>query len=202
MKDMLKLIMFAFAILWGVVSCAPKAIIVEPVTPHAVRARAEVKAASDSAKRVSKSVAAVNVQAKGIAAEVNRATAEVERLKNLPTVAPDEFAALWLLMTDLKTSSWAHEIKVGETAAETVEQERLQEAAGKSMEVLEATAMTHDKSVEALKTQMVKQAEDAVLGRYAKRTFWIATVAAIFCVTAYLVIRFGPGIARRFIKPI
>lgn len=177
MKTTAKLIILALAVLWGLVSCAPKAIVISPIAPQVTRASGDVHAAARSAKQLKASVAVVHVEAKGIVAEVNKAAAEVERLKLQPAVTPEDFDALWLMMTDLQTSSWAHEIKVGETVAETVEQDHFQETAVKTLGALELTAEAHDGQVEALKTHLVEVEADAAAGRV--YSGWVKFTAAV-----------------------
>lgn len=177
MKTAMKLIILSAAILLGLASCAPKAIVVEPVAPHVARARAEVQAAANGSRKVKESVGAVHEQAKGIAAEVNKATAEVERLKAKPTVDPAEFDALWLLMTDLQTHTWAHEIKARDAVAETVEQEHLQQTADRTLEALETTAETHDEQTAELKVHLGKVEKQAAVGGVYRT--WVIIVAIV-----------------------
>ena len=172
MKTIRHIAILAWCLLYMLVGCAPRAIIVEPVTPAVVRAKAEVKAATDSSKRVKESVGTVHAQAQGIAAEVGKATAEVDRLRS---VAPGDFDALWTMMTDLKTQTWAHEIKARETVEQTIEQAVLQDAASKTLGALETTAVAHDKGIEQLKAHTAKvEKQAAVSGVY--RT-WIIVIA-------------------------
>lgn len=169
--------LIAIAIMCGFVSCAPKAIVIEPVAPHVARARGDVHAAAQSSKKVKASVGTVHEQAQGIVAEVTRATDEVERLKLRPGVDPTEFDALWAIMTDLKTSSWAHEIKARDAVAETVEQEHLQETADRSLETLEMTAETHDEQVAEMKTHLGKVEKQAAIGGVYRT--WIIVVVVV-----------------------
>lgn len=164
-------------------SCVPKAIIVEPVAPHAARAKVEVKAAADSAKKIQSSVTVVHTQAKDLLTEVNTATKEVERLK-ANSINPTDFDALWLMMTDLKTNAWAHEIKVSETVTQTIEQSHLQDTAVKTTEALEVTAIEHDKGVVKVTTQLAKaEKASAVNGVYKK---WVILAVVILLIWGIL----------------
>jgi hypothetical protein len=194
---------FLAVLILALSACAPKAVIVEPIAPAVIRARATASTAAASAVRVKTGVSGVRTEAQAITREAMAATSEVDRLRKLDSGIPaSEFDALWMLVNGLSGKTATHEKSIEEVSAIADEASTQANESKSVLAELEATAITHDKGVEVLKTQVVKQAEDAALGRYAKRTFWIVTIAAVLCILAYLLIRFVPGIAARFIKPI
>jgi hypothetical protein len=195
-------ILIAIAALFLFSSCAPKAVIVDPITPSVIRARASASTAAASAVRVKTSVAEVRKEAQAITREAMAATVEVDRLRKLDSGIPlSEFDALWMLVNGLSGKTSTHEKSIEEVSAIADEAIAQAEESKSALVELEATAITHDKSVEVLKTQVVKQAENAALGKYVKNTFWIVTIAAIFCAIAFLIIRFLPSILAA-VKPL
>lgn len=183
-------------------ACAPKAVIIEPIAPAVIRARVTASTAAASAVRVKTGVVEIRTEAQAITREAMAATSEVDRLRKLDSGIPaQEFDALWMLVNGLSGKTLTHEKSIEEVAAVAAEASTQAEESKSALVDLEATAITHDKGVEVLKTQVVKQAEDAALGRYAKRTFWIVTIAAIVCGIAFLIIRFLPSIIAA-VKPL
>lgn len=183
-------------------SCAPKAVIVEPIAPAVIRARATASTAAASAVRVKTGVSEIRTEAQAITREAMAATSEVDRLRKLDSGIPaQEFDALWMLVNGLSGKTLTHEKNIEEVAAVAAEASTQANESKSVLAELEATAITHDKGVEVLKTQVVKQAENAALGKYVKNTFWIVTIAAIFCGLAFLIIRFLPSILAA-VKPL
>jgi hypothetical protein len=184
-------------------ACAPKAVIVESIAPAVIRARATASTAAASAVRVKTSVAGVRTEAQEITREVMAATSEVDRLRKLDSGIPaSEFDALWILVNGLSGKTSTHEKSIeGVSAIAEVASTQAEESKSTLAE-LEITAIIHDKGVETLKTQIVKQADDAAAGRLVKKTIWTVAITAIVGVLLYLILRFGPVIAARFAKPI
>lgn len=192
MKTLFLQLYLILAILWGLVSCVPKAIIVDPIAPQVAKAHGDVKAAAAGAKRVQAKVVTVHGQSVGIAAAAGNLVAETDRLRNLPGVPLGEFDALWTMANDLKRETWAHEIQARETVSAAAEQEQAQVAAGKSMTDLDAVAVKTDQGVSELKTQVVKQADDASLGRALKGVFWMAVAAGVIGCILLAILKFRP----------
>lgn len=183
-------------------ACAPKAVIVEPIAPAVIRARATASTAAASSVRVKTGVSEIRTEAQSITREAMAATSEVDRLRKLDSGIPaSEFDALWMLVNGLSGKTSTHEKSIEEVSAIADEASTQANESKSVLAELEATAITHDKGVEVLKTQIVKQAENAALGKYVKKTFWIVTIAAIVCGIAFLVIRFLPSILAA-VKPL
>jgi hypothetical protein len=188
---------FDFALLvlaLALASCVPKAIVVAPIAPAVVKAAADVKAAAAGAKRVQGKVGIVHQQSQGIAARADSLVAETDRLRKLPGVPLDEFDALWILANDLKRETFAHEIQARETVVAADEGATLQAAAEKSTAEVVPLAEKTDAAVVELKTQIVKQADDASLGRALKGVFWMAVVVFVIGGILYLAVKLKPGI--------
>jgi hypothetical protein len=174
--------------------CAPKAIIVEPIAPAVARAAAASKAASAGAKIVQTKTTALHEQAKGIAAEADRMKAETDRLWNLPGVPLAEFDALWIMANDLQKETFAHEIQARETVAAANDGEKLAAAAEQSTAEVVPLAKKQDTAVADLKTQAVKRADDASLGRALKGVFWMGGIVLVIGGTILAILKFKPGI--------
>lgn len=194
MKTRLLQLYLILAILWAIISCAPKAIIVEPIAPAVVKAHAQVQAAAVGVKRVQTKVITIHEQAKGIAAEASRMKQETDRLRNIPGVPLNEFDALWLMVTNNQRDAFAHEVHARETVEAAKESETLSIAAETSTAALEPLAKKTDAAVVDLKTQIVKQADDASLGRALKT--WVVMSVIVFSIGGilFLVIKLKPGI--------
>lgn len=198
----MKLLQFRSILILSVSACAPKAVIVEPIAPAVIRARATASTAAASAVRVKTSVAEIREEAKGIVAETMAATVEVDRLRKLDGVNPGEFDALWSIVNGLSIKTATHEKSIEEVSAIAEVASTQAEESKSTLADLEATAITHDKGVEALKTQVVEQSEDAAAGRLVKKTFLTVAITAVLGVLLYLIFRFGPVIASKFAKPL
>lgn len=184
-------------------ACAPKAVIVEPITPAVIRARATVETAARSTQRVKTGVSEIRTEASGITREAMAATVEVDRLRKIGGgVAPGEFDALWTMVNGLAVKSSAHEQTIRKVSAVADVANADAKEAKTALVEFEATAITHDKGVEALKTQIVKQSEDAATGRLVKKTFWAVIITAILGTLFLLILKFGPVVAAKFVKPI
>jgi hypothetical protein len=191
------------ALIFALSACAPKAVIVEPIAPAVIRARATASTAAASAVRVKTSVAEARTEAQEITREVMAATVEVDRLRKLDSgIAPGEFDALWTIVNGLSVKTSTHEKSIEEVSAVAEVASSQAEESKTALAELEATAITHDKGVETLKTEVVKQSEDAAAGRLVKKTFWTIAITAIVGVLLYLILRFGPVIAAKFANPL
>ena len=174
--------------------CAPKAIIVEPIAPKVAQARAQVKAATVGAEQVKSSTTTTHQQAQGIAAMTNNLVAATERIRNLPGVPLSEFDALWTMANDINREAFAHEIQARETVKAASEQRDQMATADKSMVDLEADSVKHDAATTALKTQVVKQADDASLGRALKGVLWMGGIVLIIGGILLIIVKFKPSI--------
>lgn len=188
MKTIISLILIALA------SCAPKAITVEPIAPQVAKAHGEVRAAAEGAKRVQTKVTVTHTQAQSLATEAIRMKEETERLRKLPGVPLDEFDALWTMVTQHQRETFAHEIHTRDTVETAAEAEKLNAVAENSMNDLGDSAVKTDKGVSDLKTQIVKQADDASLGRALKTWIWMAVIVGTLGLILLLVIKLKPGI--------
>lgn len=191
------------ALIFALSACAPKAVIVEPIAPAVIRARATASTAAASAVRVKTGVSEVRTEAQAITREAMAATSEVDRLRKLDSGIPaSEFDALWMLVNGMSGKAATHEKSIEEVSAIAEVASSQAEESKTALAELEATAINHDKGVEALKTEVVKQSEDAAAGRLVKKTFWTIAITAIVGVLLYLILRFGPVIAAKFAKPL
>lgn len=184
----------AALLLLALTACAPKAIIVEPIAPKVSVARAQVKAATASAEKVTTQVTTTHQQAQGISAMTNNLVAATERIRNLPGVPLSEFDALWTMANDIKREAFAHEIQARETVKAASEQQAQMATADKSMGDLEVDSVKHDAATTALKTQVLNQAGDAAIGRTARIAFWISAAAATLAVILWGVSKFKPSL--------
>ena len=163
---------------------APKAIIVEPISPQVTKARASVEASGASSARLEKRVEGIKANTSALAVEVSKAVAESDRLRKIGAATPQELEDQWRALTSIQTRNLFLEAESAEAVRNAEEQRFLREAANTRLAELEQSATVHDKSVETLKTQVVTQAGNAAIGQAVKGAFW---TFAIFSFIALLV---------------
>ena len=146
MKRAVKLIILVLAFLLGLVSCVPRAVVVEPIAPRAAIVHEQAKATAASSKRAAAASISVHVQASGIAAEVAQAFAEVDRLKKSDS-SPDRFTDLVALMTDLSAHSQPHVGSAAEADQRAKEADAAQTAVVESSGILVSSATKADAAV-------------------------------------------------------
>ena len=175
-------------------SCAPKAVIVEPVAPQVTRARASVEASASSSARLEKRVEGIKANTSALAIEVNKAVAESDRLRKVGSATPQELEDQWKALTGIQTRNLFLEAETAEAVRNAEEQRFLREAANTRLAELEQSATVHDKSVETLKTQVVKQADNAAIGQAVKGMFWTFAIFAAIGLVLWVAIKLKPTV--------
>ncbi|GAA5117151.1 hypothetical protein JIN84_17835 [Luteolibacter yonseiensis] len=178
------------AILLLVASCAPRAVLVEPVAPAVTKARASVEAANMSSARLEKNVGSIHTGISSLGLEINKATTEADRLRKQGSATPAELEKQWKALTGIRTRNLFLETQSTEAVQNAAEQRFLRETANARLAELEKTAVTNDKGVEKLKTQIVRQEGDAALGRWMKRGIVIGAVVIFIAIALYIATRF------------
>jgi hypothetical protein len=173
------------AILWGLVSCAPKAVIVEPIVPAVVRVRAQVAAANASSQRLEESVGGIRASVSAMGVEIDHTLAAAETLRDRGSASQQELDDQWQALAGLQTRNLFLEAEVQSAAVHASEQKTLRETASASLAELEIAAIATDKSVETLKTQLVKQADHAALGKSVKTIGWVISGLAVVSVVVW-----------------
>ena len=179
-------------ILLAVSACAPKAVIVEPIAPQVTRARASVEASASSSARLEKKVAGINANTSALAVEVSKAVAESDRLRKIGTATPQELEEQWKALTGIQSRNLFLEAETAEAVQNAEEQRFLREAANQRLAELEQSATVHDKSVETLKTEVVKQAGNAAIGQFVKGAFWTFAIFAAIGLVLWVAIKLKP----------
>jgi len=160
-------------------ACAPKAIVVEPLAPTAARLAETSRETVVKAKRVDS--AAKNVQRKSsdLQAEIVKGMLEADRVRKAGLATQtdlDANAEAWNVVHDrnlfleaaMKTWTIDTQDLVNATAKVSTDAENL---AGK--------VVTQDAVVQTLKTDIVRQADDAAVGKLLKRSLWAAVILVI-----------------------
>lgn len=132
-----------------IASCAPRAIVVDPIAPKAVVVAEKVKRASASAAILHATVSEVHKDAGGIAAEAESIRAEVERMSRLAALAPSDWDAIKILTADHSRTTWALEIKARTSEAQSVTlQADTQAAEREAVELIPHAKATDKQSAE------------------------------------------------------
>jgi len=173
-----------------IASCAPKAIIVEPIAPAVVRARAEVRAAAVSSERLQESVSKVDSGIHSAAAVISMALKSSERLYAAGIATPAELHDQWRAMVGLQSAVAAVVADSEAATRNATEQAFLRRVSDKSMDALVPVAVKADKQAVESATALAKQADNAALGKAMKWLFWIAIAATIIGGVAMLAVRF------------
>lgn len=145
----------------SVASCAPRAVVVDPIAPKATVVHEQAKAALASGKRVTAATSKAHAEASGIATEVNKAFAEVDRLKKLDP-DPDKFDDLVALMTDLSAHSQIHIVTSATADTQAKDTEHMQEAVVSSAgeAVTQAKATDKQTAEQAVKNAVLQKDAD------------------------------------------
>lgn len=167
-------------------SCAPKAIVMEPIASHATVVSESSSQTAAQAAKVKRNNEAIGRDIQNLQAEINKAKADAERLRKQGQATQDELEA--------NARAWeAVSIKNAflEAAAKraTIDASELQAAAERAKAEsakLKDEVKKQDKVVADLKTELNKQAVDAARGRALKHLIWLL----IGIVAVYLIIRF------------
>ena len=170
-------------------ACAPKAVIVEPIAPAVTKARASVEASNASSARLEKSVGSLHTGISQLGADISKATAEADRLRQQGTASAAELEDQWKALTGIQTRNLFLETQSTEAVRNAAEQRVLKDAAASRLAELEQTATTHDKGVETLKTQIVRQEGDAAIGRMIKGGIIIAAIVIFIGIILYFAVR-------------
>ena len=185
MKTAFNYIVLIAALLMGLFSCAPKAVIVEPIAPKTARAHAAVRAAGAASKRLDTQVQELHRENKDIGKEIALALAEADRQRVAGMVTQADLAKNWQTLSDIKASHFMLESKLLDATATAAELKPLQITAEEGLAELEADSVKLDKGVVGLKTEIAKQAPDAAVGKWFKGTVTtIAITATILCLIA------------------
>ena len=185
---------FLVILLLTVSACAPKAIVVEPISPQVTKVRASVEASGASSARLEKRVDSIKANTSALAVEVSKAVAESDRLRKVGTATPQELEEQWKALTGIQSRNLFLEAETAEAVQNAEEQRFLREAANQRLAELEQSAAVHDKGVEALKTQVVKQAGNAAIGQAVKGAFWTFAIFAAIGLVLWVAIKLKPSI--------
>jgi len=198
-------------LLWSVLSfslvfasCAPKAVIVEPIAPKAAHLQASTNATTTAAKRVQSSVTTVNAKAIDLHATLAQGMIDADRVRK-SGLADQTFL-------DANASRWqAANVKIGLLEAMTqtaaIDSKGLTATATAASEEageLVTTAGTLDAGVVTMKVDAAKQAPNAALGEQVKRTGWIILGFLVFGIIVFAIIKIAPYVisaVKTFILP-
>jgi len=158
-------------------ACAPKAIVVEPITPAVASARADVRAAGEASKRVHSGVQDVTKQVKEVGVGINDALAHADSMR-ATSAEPDAWQKQWDMLTEVRTRNMFAEAAADGTVKDSIAAQALQRTADKGMGNLETSAKAQDKGVEKIKIHMAKQADNAALGKGVKTMIWAGAILA------------------------
>ena len=108
-----------------------------------------------------------------------RMLAAADTLRTRGSATPAELDDQWKALTGLQTRNLFLEAEVQSAAVHATEQKTLRETASASLAELEVAAVATDKGVETLKTQLVKQADNAALGKSMKTVGWVISALVV-----------------------
>ena len=167
-------------------SCAPKAIVVSPIAPKAVRVAETARATAKQADKVQKSVAKVSKESATLSAEILKGMMAADALRKAGLATQEQL--------DANAGQWqtVHArnlfLEVANQSA-TIDARELVEAAERGKvesEGLELEAVKTDKATSDLKSHMLKQEADASRGRAVKHGIWLL----LGCGLLFVVVRF------------
>ena len=174
-------------------SCAPKAIIIEPIAPKAVKVHEQAKAARAAAGKASIATESVHIQAGTIADEVNRAFAEADRLKKLDP-NPEKFDPIIAMLDGLKGHSQIHIVSSLEAERRAKESELAQAAVAESSAELIPAATKSDSAVVDMKIKTETNQSDADKWRAFRTTMILMLIAAVVFFMLWLYVKLRPSL--------
>ena len=185
-------------ILLCLASCVPKAIVVSPIAPKAVRVSETARATAKSADKVATSISKLRVQSDKLSQEIIKGMLAADALRKAGLATQEQL--------DANAGQWqqVHARNLFLDAASqsaTIDAKELQQAAerGKAeAEGLEAEAVKTDKATSDLKSHILKQEADASRGRAVKHAVWLV----LGCGLLYLIIRFVLPLVASIAKPL
>jgi thiol:disulfide interchange protein len=173
-------------------SCAPKAIPVEPIAPLAIRVSEAAKVTTQRAEKITLAADAAKQDADETAHIAKRGTTEAQRLSRsgkATTAELEENARLW-------EEAWAAAqravIRADALKLDAKELESAAKRTSNESAKMEIEAVKTDKATEALKTEIVKQTENAALGKALKRLLWIAIGFFLLGILLWTIIKLAP----------
>lgn len=175
-------------------ACAPKAIVVEPITPAAASLRAKTEASAVAARKVATGIQDIRQKSGDMQAEIVKGMLDAERIRKAGLATPEQL--------DANADAWkavhARNMFLEATAQSlTIDASELEAATRQTSEeavTFEQVAITHDKSVEILKSEMAKQTGDAAIGKAIRHLVWVAIIGSLVIAAVW--------IFAKFIKPL
>lgn len=189
MKARIQQIIITLALICAAVSCAPKAIVVEPLAPAVSRVRETTEATKVVSLQLEKKVEVLHTETVKAGEAIAKATAEADRLRKQGEASEAELEANWLAMQDIKAAQALFEQRTEDAVADAKEQKRLREVSEVKLTELETKVVKNDKGVEDLKVAIVKTGDDAALGKSVKYIVRSVIVLAIIGGIVWLAIR-------------
>lgn len=169
--------------------CYTKAIVVDPIAPAVTQARADVAASNASSARLEGSVQIIHTKTTDIAANITTVTEEADRLRAQGSASAAELEKQWRDLVGIRTRTSILEADTLAASRNAAEQRVLRDTAHERLNELSTAAVANDKGVEKLKTQIVKQAANAALGKSVKWLIGIALISAVVLALLFVIFR-------------
>ena len=180
------------------VSCVPKAIVVSPIAPKAVRVSETARATAKSADKVAVSIQRVKSQSDKLNAEIINGMLAADALRKAGLATQEQLDANATQWQAVHARNLFLEAASQSAAIDAKELQQAAERGKVEAEGLEAEAVKTDKATSDLKSHMIKQEADASRGRAVKHAVWLV----LGCGLLYLVVRFLLPLIVSIAKPL
>lgn len=177
-----------------VISSCSKPIVLSPIAPAVTQAHARATATHASAKRTQRNVAEVWTSSTALGQEIDKATANASRLATAGTATPQQLREQWQALTHIQAHHVLLNSQTSTLAISAADTAALSGKAETDLGELKKQATVLDSGVVKLKTQLVKQADNAALGKGVKIMIWAGVILGFLLLVLLAFVK--------FIKPI
>ena len=160
-------------------ACAPKAIVVEPLAPTAARVAEAARETAVKAKRVDSAAKDVQHKSSNLQAEIVRGMLEAERVRKAGLATQEDLDANFKSWEAVRDRNLFLETAMKTWTIDTQDLVNATARVSTDTGILAEKVVQQDAAVETLKTDVVRQADDAAVGKLIKRSLWAIAILAI-----------------------